>query len=308
MCSRGMAAFFISVWLLLISSFSMVWAECVAVIPAGWHHYYWRFLVEGARDAARDYGVDLLFRAPHHEGNLIAQKNILRGLHEDKGCNAFVIAPIDSSLNVEVDAIINTGGRVVYVDRDTVLPSHVNALVLTNNYEAGRQAARVLSQLVGTAGKFGVLRMRKGVASTDAREQGFVDMARELGHVIPLDIYLGETRGEAMRWAYKALPELGTVDGIFTPNESTTLGVLFALSRAPSNIHPQHIGFDLTKKIAQKIESNTLQATVVQSPYLMGYKGVEILFKGDLKVKENDRFFTPVYIVTKDNIADFPLE
>jgi ribose transport system substrate-binding protein len=146
--------------------------------------------------------------------------------------------------------------------------------------------------------------MQKNVVSTSARENGFLDAAKETGLTVELETYLGITTGDAMRATRKIVAQLEKVDGIFTPNESTTQGVLIALSH--STVHrPVHIGFDLNNSIAQAIQSGNLYATIVQDPYQMGYQGVKFITQEKHKSATPQKIETPIYLITKENLGEF---
>lgn len=300
--------FFIFLFLFFFQAPSQAKGECVAVVPGGWHHQFWRFLVQGAHDAALDYNAEFLFRAPSKEGSSTAQRHIVQMLIDEKKCHAFVIAPMNAGLNDDVAHIVELGGRAVYVDRDTERESQVNAVIMTDNYNAGKRAAKELSKQIPAGGTLGILRLHKGVTSTDARERGFVDMAQEMGFKISLDEYLGETTGEAMRAANRLIPQILNMDGLFTPNESTTQGVLIALSRySSSSQRPIHVGFDMSSEIEEGIVQGTLYGTIVQSPYEMGYQGVKMVLQ-DHNLTSRRQIFTPIFFATQQNISDYSLK
>lgn len=304
MKDRYRIKFFFATIIIIFIPFSQVKADCVAVIPAGWQHVFWRQVVQGVRQAAKDHHVAFKYRAPTQEGRVIAQKRIIEEFRKE-GCHAFVIAPVDISINEDVAALKKLGIPSVYVDRGTDGQDQARAIIATDNYMAGRRAAQQLIKRIGRDGTVAILRMHKGVISTTAREKGFVEAAEEAGLKIELDTYLGLTTGDAMRTSRRIISRLRKVDGIFTPNESTTQGVLISLSQNPNLPRPIHIGFDFNENIAQAIDNGFLYATIVQDPYQMGYQGVELVTQDHEILPKQRKIMIPISIVTKEKLSEF---
>jgi ribose transport system substrate-binding protein len=69
--------------------------------------------------------------------------------------------------------------------------------------------------------------------------------------------------------------ELRTADGVFAPNESSTLGLLNALKASQLAGKIKFVGFDATPPIVDAIKAGYIDAVVAQNPVHMGYEGVE---------------------------------
>src|SRR4029453_5319786 len=107
------------------------------------------------------------------------------------------------------------------------------AYVSTDNYKGGVLGARRLGEALGGKGKAILLRYAEGSASTMEREQGFLDTPKK-GHPGIQLLSSGLYGGATTETSYKTSQNLLTrfrdqVQGIFTPNESTTFGMLRAL-------------------------------------------------------------------------------
>jgi ribose transport system substrate-binding protein len=66
----------------------------------------------------------------------------------------------------------------------------------------------------------------------------------------------------------------GGVTGIFTPNESTTFGMLLALEKAKLTNRPRFVGFDASEKLVQAVRAGSIDGLVLQDPFQMGYLSV----------------------------------
>src|SRR5439155_773340 len=94
-------------------------------------------------------------------------------------------------------------------------------------------AIQALGELIGGKGKVLLLRDGEGSASTTERESGFLEVFRSRYpgiEIVSADQYAGPTRETAKRASENLLNRYGgLVQGIFTPNESSTIGMLLAL-------------------------------------------------------------------------------
>jgi ribose transport system substrate-binding protein len=67
------------------------------------------------------------------------------------------------------------------------------------------------------------------------------------------------------------------VEGIFCPNESTTLGVLRALADNGWQGKIRFIGFDASDAVIQGVREGKVDGLIVQDPMRMGYTAVTTL-------------------------------
>ena len=118
-------------------------------------------------------------------------------------------------------------------DSALATPNPAVSYVSTDNGKGGRLAAERMGELLNGKGTVLMLRYQEGSAATEERERGFLDelKAKYPGiTVISSDQYAGATRDTAKRASENLLNRFADrLDGIFTPNESSTAGMLLAL-------------------------------------------------------------------------------
>lgn len=274
----------------LLPSVTMAATEqCITVIASGGiTRPYWSQVINGAYKAGEELGISLYVRGTVNDKDAPAQKQIIETAIENKHCNAVVIAPSDSSINEVVAGLKQRDIPTIYVDRDT--GGDRVAYVATDNYAAGVLAAQKMAQVLGDQGNVILFRLKQGVASTDAREQGFIDKARQMNLKIVADPYVGTRVGEARNIIKETLDQHTDIAGIFTPNDTTTIGTI--LVRQTLNRHKDavHIGFDKTQFIEESLNKKELHGYITQNPYEMGYQGVLMAFKvlqGDTVTDQN---------------------
>jgi len=121
--------------------------------------------------------------------------------------------------------------------------------------------------------------------------------------VVSSDQYAGPTRETAKRAAENLLNRYGSqLQGIFTPNESSTIGMLLALQDMGSAGKIKLVGFDASQILIDALRNGQLEGIVVQNPMRMGYLGVKTMVD-HLRGKQVDpRIDTGVMVVTPANL------
>jgi ribose transport system substrate-binding protein len=181
--------------------------------------------------------------------------------------------------------------------------------VASNNYHGGELAADEMGRLLGGKGKVLALRYQEGVFSTEQREKGFIERMKSAYPGIVLvssNQFAGATRDTAKTAAENLLNRFGNdIDGMFTPNESSTAGALLALEDAGKAGKIRFIGFDTSDVFVKAMHDGKLQGIVVQNPFRMGELGVKTLVDHLLGKKIEPRVDTGVTLITPAN-ADTP--
>ena len=164
-----------------------------------------------------------------------------------------------------------------------------------------------MGQLLGGKGKVLVLRYAEGSASTTEREAGFIDTIKQKYPEIELvstDQYAGATRDTAKRASENLLNRFGDeVQGIFTPNESSTAGMLLALEDIGKAGKVSFVGFDVSQRFIDALNAGQLHGIIVQNPFNMGYLGVKTMVESLVGRPVADRIDTGVMLVTKENMS-----
>jgi ribose transport system substrate-binding protein len=142
------------------------------------------------------------------------------------------------------------------------------------------------------------------------REKGFLDAIRGQGgiEVVSDNQYGGATTESAFSTSESLLTARqaasGGVDGIFTPNESTTFGMLLALRKANLAGKLKFIGFDASDKLVEGVKQGHLHAIVLQNPMKIGYLAVKTAGKLLRKEAVERRIDTGAQLVTAENLGD----
>jgi ribose transport system substrate-binding protein len=282
----------------------------IADIPKGATHEFWKSIHAGSNKAASEFTaqgteVEVIWKGPLREDDREQQIQVIEGFAA-QGVSGIVLAPLDNHALVRpVEDAKRAGVPTVIIDSGLESDQFVS-FVATDNRKGGTLAADRLGQLLNGKGKVFVLRYAEGSASTTEREEGFISQikAKFPGiELISTDQYAGATRDTAKRASENMLNRFGDdVQGIFTPNESSTAGMLLALQDIGKAGKISFVGFDSSQTFIDALNANQLQGLVVQNPFNMGYLGVRTMVDSLLGKPVEKKIDTGVMLVTKENL------
>jgi ribose transport system substrate-binding protein len=281
----------------------------IAVIPKGTSHVFWQSIHAGAEKAAREDGAEVIWRGPLREDDRASQVSEVEGF-VSRGVSGIVLAPLDeAALVAPVSDAVRNKIPVVIIDSALKGDDYVS-FVATDNRQGGRLAGDALAGLLPSGGKAVMLRYAEGSASTNEREQGFLDAVG--GHknidVISSNQFGGADvegaykKSEAMLNRFKKPDGSLAVDGIFCPNESTTLAMLRVLEDSGWAAKVKFVGFDASDTLVKGLADGHIDALVVQDPVKMGYVGVKTLVAHIKGSPVERRIDTGVQLVTRDRM------
>lgn len=249
----------------------------VVFIPKSSDLAFWKFMRQGCDKAVREIGnVTLTWRGPAYDDDTDAQIQIVNA-YTRTGVDAMVIVPTNRARLLEpISKAAALGIEIIVVDSDLDGDVHRN-YIATDNFSAGKLAAKRLVDVLGGKGKVMVLRTVAKSASTDARGDGFVDYLRKNAPKVQLvaDEYGGGSKGKAQASASALLKRHPDLDGVFAVNEASTDGMLLALHAAGLAGKIKLVGFDSSDSLLSALEKKEISGLAVQNPVLMGYLGVK---------------------------------
>lgn len=283
----------------------------IAVIPKGTTHEFWKSIHAGSNKAAEELkaqgaDIEVIWKGPLREDDREQQIQVVEGFAA-QGVSGIVLAPLDDRALVRPVADARRAGVPTVIIDSGLQSDEFVSFVATDNRKGGSLAAERMGQLLGGKGKVLVLRYAEGSASTTERETGFIETIKQKFPEIELvstEQYAGATRETAKRASESLLNRFGDqVQGIFTPNESSTMGMLLALEDIGKAGKVSFVGFDVSQKFLDAINGGQLHGIVVQNPFNMGYLGVKTIVD-NLRGKTVDKKIdTGVMLVTKENMS-----
>ena len=282
----------------------------IAVVPKGTTHEFWKAINAGAMKAAQELkaegvNVQVIWKGPLREDDREQQVQVVENFVAQR-VSGIVLAPLDRKALVgPVEAAVR--GKVPVIVIDSGVESKAPAsFIATDNLEGGRIAARELGKMLGGKGNVILLRYAVGSASTEQREEGFLEVMKKDFPGITListDQHAGATRDTAKRVSENLLNRFrGRVNGVFCCNESSGAGMLLALRDAGlAGGKVKFVAFDSGETLNAGLKAGDVQGLVVQNPMRMGYLGVKSMVALLQGKKLEPRVDTGVGFVTKAN-------
>ncbi len=283
----------------------------IAVIPKGTTHEFWKSIHAGSLKAAQELTaegteIEVIWKGPLREDDREQQIQVVEGFAA-QGVSGIVLAPLDNRALVRPVADADRAGVPTVIIDSGLESEEFVSFVATDNRKGGTLAADRMGQLLNGKGKVLMLRYAEGSASTTEREAGFVDQMKQKFPEIELvstNQYAGATRDTAKRASENLLNQFGDqVQGIFTPNESSTAGMLLALQDIGKAGKVSFVGFDSSQTFIDALNANQLHGIVVQNPFNMGYLGVRTMVDSLLGKPVSKKIDTGVMLVTKENMS-----
>jgi ribose transport system substrate-binding protein len=286
-------------------------ATTIAVIPKGTSHAFWQSIHAGAAKAAQELGVQIIWRGPLREDDRASQVTEVQGFIT-RGVDGIVLAPLDEAALVPPVAEAKRAGIPVVVIDSGLKGSDYVSFVATDNRQGGRIAGEGLVKGLPGGGRVVMLRYAEGSASTTEREEGFLEVVRaNTGiQIISANQYGGADvegaykKSQAILHGLRRSDGSPAVEGIFCPNESTTLAMLRVLQDSGWAGKVRFIGFDASETLVKGLRDGHIDGLVVQDPVNMGYLGVKTMVSHLKGEHVESRIDTGVQLVTRDRMEE----
>lgn len=251
---------------------------------------FWTIAAAGVKAAGEKVGVQTETLMPV-EG-ISDQKRIIEDLLT-RGIDGIAVSPIDAANQVEL--LNQAAKRTAVVTADSDAPGSNRAVYIgMDNYSAGRLCGDLVREAMPKGGTVMLFIGRMEQDNAKRRRQGVIDAI--LGRpanpgnydppsgVIEANGYkiLGTLTDQFDRAKGKAnaedtlakYPDLGCMVGLFAYNPPL---MLEALAQANKLGQVKVVAFDEDDATLAGIQKGTVHGTVVQNPYMYGYKSVEVL-------------------------------
>ncbi|WP_027417619.1 sugar ABC transporter substrate-binding protein [Aneurinibacillus terranovensis] len=259
---------------------------------------YWKFVQAGAEKAFKDLNVDGKVLGPAAESQIMEQVNMMQdALNQNP--NALVVSPSQPSAAIPtLQQYKQKGIPVLLVDTDAKWDDKTT-FIGTDNLTAGKKAGELLASKLKKGDKVALIGGALGNPAMDDRAKGAKEALEQSGMVIVAQQPADSDKAKAMTVMENILQTHPDVKGVYAGNDDMAIGALRATKDKGLNIPV--IGTDGTVEAVQSILDGGLAGTIAQSPYDMGYKGVEDAVKVIKGEKIDKRIDSGVDVITKDN-------
>lgn len=250
----------------------------IAVIPKATAHLFWVATETGARAAARERNVEMVYNGPASETDYARQIQIVDSMIARKVDGIAIAAAERKALVAAIDRAMAAGIPVTVFDSGLDSENYVT-FVATNNYEGGQTAARELARLLGGSGKVALLMHAPGSLSSMDRERGFREtLAKEFPAVVIAAEQFGMSdRAKARAAAENFLSAHPDLQGMFASAEPSSIGAALAVRGRNLAGKVRLVTFDSSDNLTADLRDGVIDAMIVQDPFKIGYEAVRTL-------------------------------
>ncbi len=274
----------------------------ILVSPKGLVHSFWVTVKAGADSAGKEFGAEVVWKGPTQETDIAGQIAIIED-YINKGIDAIVLAACDAQGLIPVlEKAQQKGIPVITIDSgvDSDIPF---SFIATDNILAAEKAAQKLAELIGAKGEVACIPFVPGAATSNWREQGFVEEIKKYPDIELLPIRYSQSEvAIGMAVTEDLLTGHPDLKGIFAANEAGTIGVIQALKTKNKIGQVNVVGFDAASNEVNALQAGEIDALIVQDPFKMGYEGVKAAMMSIKGESVPNRIDTGVYVVTRENL------
>ncbi|MBW5447953.1 substrate-binding domain-containing protein [Cohnella sp. CFH 77786] len=238
---------------------------------------YWRPIMKGFEDAAQGLNVSVEFRgATQYDAN--EEITVLEQVIAKKPAGIAVTAINPEALNVTIDKAVRAGIPIVLFDSGAP-GSKAYSFLGTDNYKAGATAAREMGRLLAGKGKVAVVTQPNQLNHIE-RTNGFLEtLSKEFPGLTVAEVADG--KGDVTVSGLVAdslLDRFPDLDGFFATQANGGVGIGQALKDKGLAGRKVIIGFDTDKGTLDMVKDGTINATLAQGTWNMGYWALMELF------------------------------
>lgn len=282
---------------------------------------FWTIAEAGANKAAEEVGAEAMVLMP---SSLTDQKQMMEDVIT-RGVDGVAVSPIDSEN--QTDMLNEVAAATLLATHDSDAPESDRLIYIgMDNYTAGRMCGELVKEALPDGGEVAILIGRMEQDNSRQRRQGVIDELLDRDndssrfdpsdkpvkgdkYTVLTTLTDGFDMAKAKANAEDALsryPDIDAMVGLFAYNPPA---ILQALEQAGKLKAIKVIGFDEQEETLAAIQAGTVHGTVVQNPYMYGYKSVELLnaiANGDKSViPENGIVHIDGRQIRKDNVDAF---
>ncbi|MEH6907686.1 sugar-binding protein [Neobacillus drentensis] len=248
----------------------------IVLIPEELDNDYWRLVEQGAQTAAKDYGVMLEYVGPK-QANIDNHLKTIEMSAASKVDGILTQGLSDEQFTPLINKVVESGIPVITVDTDAANSKRL-AYIGTDNYYSGFLAGKALIQDTKGQANVAIITGSFYANHQQQRVKGFQDAVKGEKGIHIIDVVESEiSRVRAAEKAYQIIKDHPEVNAFFGTSALDGIGIAQVVDKyvKPGKIYI--VGFDALPETLAYIRNGTINATVVQEPYEMGYRAVKMM-------------------------------
>ena len=253
----------------------------IAFVPGVNPDPFYITMSAGVKQAASDLGVDIIQQDPE-KFDVTVSAPIIEALIAKGGIDALVTAPNDKQQSIPVlQKASEAGIAVITVDTFIGDGDYANGEVKfplsyigSDNVQGGYIACSALGEKLGKGAKIYISNVKPGISTTDQREEGCKNAAKDLGlEVVRVD-YNENDATKAQEQTAAVLTANADIKGMFATNTFGAQGAGAAIENAGLKGSVEVALFDASETNIEYLKAGTVTLVIAQKPADMGYYGV----------------------------------
>lgn len=264
---------------------------------------YWQIIKEGAEKAAKERGCHLEYNGPQ-AANIDENLRLFDMAVNAKADGILTYVQDEDPYTPHINNAIYSGIPVITIDSDAE-KSMRYSYIGTDNVYAGRVAASVLLEGVKGDARIGIIIGGK-VTNQLQRVEGFKSYIENFTKAKIVDIESSDSYVvEAKIAAERMVRENPNINCLFCASALDGIGASDAVSDLKRN-DIVIVCFDNLPETLELIKRGEIYASIVQDPYDMGYKGVNLMMDCiEKKSIPKDKYLTEIKVIKKGNIEEY---
>jgi ribose transport system substrate-binding protein len=246
------------------------------LVPEELDNEYWRVVEQGAKAAAKKYGVMLEYVGPK-QANIEDHLKTIEMSAASKVDGILTQGLSDKQFSPLINRVVEKGIPVITVDTDTE-NSKRKAYIGTDNYYSGYLAGKQL--IADTKGNTNVAIITGSFYKNhqQQRVKGFENAVKDEKRIKIVDEEESNiSRVRASEKAFQIMKSHPEVNAFFGTSALDGIGIAQVVEKYKKQGQIYILGFDTLPETYNYMRSGTIQATVVQEPYQMGYGAVKMM-------------------------------
>lgn len=265
---------------------------------------FWSQIGDGIQAQAEETGVVVLDFSTEDSSVEQQEKNIQSAI--DSGVQGIILGPANDNINTYVDILEKAEIPVITVDAP-LSHSWVSTHISTDGQQAATLAGEFIRDSLAKQGLADcqVLIVTGDEESENARVRANVpaNILEEVGFTVNINYSPGWSNTEALAISLAQFEEHG--EDICAAFATYQFGTIAMVEAAESlELSPLLVGFDWSDTIQSMIQEKRLAAAVIQDPYQIGAKSVEMMGKVLNSEEVPSSILVPPILVTLDNIEE----
>jgi len=266
----------------------------------------WMMINQGAEDAAKEEGVQLVAVGPSFQGDLSSQLEVFENLVA-QGAKAIGIAPVDSAgIGPAVADAMAAGIPVIAIDTG-VSGADVTSFVATDNFAVAKEQGKAAAALVADGDAVIYVTGNQAQSTGQERRNGFMEAfkaVRPASEVI--EVPTEWNSAQAQEGVEAILNARNDIKMVVNAWDGGTMGAKAALENLGYGAGDvKLVGFDGASDAIVAMDAGWVQANTAQMLYQMGYQGIKAAAAAARGEAVSARIDTGHFLVTPETSAEY---